>query len=293
MQNPPASGRGRAPLTESGMTGRHAGYLLLLAPLPVFVALVYLVPFLGVVQWSVTLPEPGLSQYVRVFTDPIVLGVLWRTLRVCLLVTAITVCLGYVLSYVWVFGSPRTRIVVEFGVLIPFWISTLTRAFGWLALLYNRGIVNTALGDLGLIDFPLMLVRNEFGVVVGMVHFLVPFAVLPLASSMRHVDGRVLMAARGMGAGRLRAFWQVFLPMTLPGMLGAAIITFIFALGFFITPAILGGGRSVLIAEFIYVQTFQTVNWGLAGAISVVLVVATAALIALMLRVTRVERLVG
>jgi putative spermidine/putrescine transport system permease protein len=110
---------------------------------------------------------------------------------------------------------------------------------------------------------------------------------------MRQVGTRVLMAARGMGASRLRTFWQVFLPMTLPGVLGAAVITFIFSLGFFITPAILGGGRSVLIAEFIYVQTFQTVNWGLAGAISVVLVVATALLIALLLRVTRIERLVG
>lgn len=275
------------------MRGRRWGYLLLLALLPLFVALVYILPFLGVVRWSVTLPEPGLSQYARVFTDPIVLSVLGRTLRVCLVVTVITVVLGYVLSYVWVFGTRRQRIIVEFGVLIPFWISTLTRAFGWLALLYNRGIVNTALTDLGLVDFPLMLVRNEFGVVVGMVHFLVPFAVLPLASSMRQVDGRVLMAARGMGSGRLRTFWQIFLPMTLPGVLGAAVITFIFSLGFFITPAILGGGRSVLIAEFIYIQTFQTVNWGLAGAISVVLVVATALLIALLLRVTRVERLFG
>ena len=126
-----------------------------------------------------------------------------------------------------------------------------------------------------------------------MVHFLVPFPVLPLASSMRQVDARVLMAARGMGASRMRTFWQVFLPMTVPGVLGAAVITFIFSLGFFITPAILGGGRSVLIAEFIYVQTFQTVNWGLAGAISVVLVAATAVLIALLMRLTRVERLVG
>lgn len=272
---------------------RNFGYLALLAPLPLFVALVYLLPFLGIVEWSVTLPEPGLGQYVHVFTDPIVLGVLGRTLRVCLIVTVVTVALGYVLSHVWVFGTPRQRIIVEFGVLIPFWISTLTRAFGWLALLFNRGIINTGLMELGLIDFPLRLVRNEFGVAVGMVHFLVPFAVLPLASSMRHIDGRVLMAARGMGASRLRTFWQVFMPMTLPGMLGAAIITFIFSLGFFITPAILGGGRSVLIAEYIFVQTFQTVDWGLASAISVVLVMATALLIALLLKITRVERLVG
>jgi putative spermidine/putrescine transport system permease protein len=110
---------------------------------------------------------------------------------------------------------------------------------------------------------------------------------------MRHLDQRVLMAARGMGASRLRTFWWIFVPMTMPGIIGAFIITFIFSLGFFITPAILGGGRSVLIAEFIYVQTFQTVNWGLAGAISLVLVLAVGVLIILFLRLTRVEKLVG
>jgi putative spermidine/putrescine transport system permease protein len=277
------------------MTGtrRQLGYVVLLAPLPAFLAGVYLLPFLGVVEWSFTLPEPGISQYLRVFSDPIVLGVLWRTLRVCCIVTALTAVLAYAISYVWVCGSKTQATIVEFGVLIPFWISTLTRAFGWLALLYNQGIVNSTLRSLGIIDFPLMLVRNEFGVIVGMTHFLIPFAVLPLVSSMRHLDHRVLMAARGMGASRLRTFWSVFVPMTAPGIVGAALITFIFSLGFFITPAILGGGRSVLIAEFVYVQTFQTVNWGLTGAISVVLVVAAALLIALFLRVARHNRLVG
>ena len=194
------------------------------------------------VRWSVTLPEVGLGQYVRVFTDPVVLSVMMRTLRVCVLVTLFTVAIAYVLSFVAMFGGRTARTIVTFGVLIPFWISTLTRAFGWLALLFNRGIVNTALMDLGVVDFPLTLVRNELGVVIGMTHFLVPFAVLPLTSSMRQIDGRVLMAARGMGAGRVRTFWAVLMPMTTPGILGAAIITFIFALGFFITPAILGGG---------------------------------------------------
>jgi putative spermidine/putrescine transport system permease protein len=201
--------------------------------------------------------------------------------------------MAYAISYAWVYGARTTQILVEFFILIPFWISTLTRAFGWLALLYNRGMINTALQGLGVIDEPLTLVRNEFGVIVGMTHFLIPFAVLPLASAMRHLDNRVLMAARGMGASRLRTFWWIFVPMTLPGIVGAAIITFIFSLGFFITPAILGGGRSVLVAEYIYVQTFQTVNWGLAGAISVVLVISVAMLIALFLRLARVEKLVG
>ncbi len=274
-------------------TRRGAGYLALIAPLPAFLALAYGLPFLGVARWSVTLPEPGLSQYVRVFTDPIVLGVLLRTLRICAIVTVVATVAAYALSYVWVRGSPRQRMLVEFCILVPFWISTLTRAFGWLALLYNRGLVNSWLQELGVIAEPLAMVRNEFGVIVGMTHFLIPFAVFPIASAMRHVDERVLLASRGMGAGRLRTFWTVYLPMTMPGIFGAGLIVFVFSLGFFITPAILGGGRSVLAAEFVYVQTFQTTNWGLAAAISVVLVAAVALLVALMFRVTRVGKLVG
>jgi putative spermidine/putrescine transport system permease protein len=120
-----------------------------------------------------------------------------------------------------------------------------------------------------------------------MVHFLIPFAVFPLASSMRAVDERVLMAARGMGASRARIFWQVFVPMTKGGILGAVLLVFVFALGFFITPAILGGGRSVMVAELIYLRIFQSPDWGLGAAISVILMVTVGALLALMLRQVR------
>lgn len=269
---------------------RTIGYWLLIALLPLFLAGVYVVPFLGVVRWSVTLPALGVENYVRTFTDPIIQTVFLRTFRICGIVTVVAVSIAYVLSYMWVYGTRRQQIVVELCIIIPFWISVLTRAFGWLVILYNRGLVNSWLGALGLVSEPLTLVRNEFGVIVGIVHFLVPFAVFPLASSMRQVDDRVLLAARGLGAGRLRTFWAVFLPMTIPGILGAAVIVFVFSLGFFITPAILGGGRSIMVAEFVFVQLFHTTNWGLAAAVSVVLVSIVAGLIALMLKLTRVEK---
>ena len=131
------------------------------------------------------------------------------------------------------------------------------------------------------------MVRNEFGVIVGMSHFLIPFAVFPLASAMRNLDERVLLAARGMGAGRQRVFWTVFLPMTLPGVLGAALIVFVFALGFFVTPAILGGGRSVMIAELVYLRIFQSPNWGLGAAISVILMAGVALLMGALMRAVR------
>lgn len=261
--------------------------LWLLVPLLLLLVAAYLLPFLGILRWSVTLPEPGFGQYRTALADPLVRAVLVRTLRICLIVTALSVAGGYALALIWVRGTPWQRLVAELCILIPFWISLLTRAFGWLALLSNRGIINTWLQATGLTSDPVTLVRNEFGVIVGMTHFLIPFAVFPIASAMRQVDERVLMAARGMGASRARIFGSVFLPMTMPGVLGAALIVFVFALGFFVTPAILGGGRSVMVAELIWLRLFQSPDWGLAAAVSVILMVGIGALLAVMLRFVR------
>jgi putative spermidine/putrescine transport system permease protein len=260
---------------------------LLLAPLLVFLALAYLVPFLGVVRWSFTLPRLGIGNYINAATDPLIVSVFIRTFRICLFVTFFAVVAAYAIALIWVRGTPTQRLIAELCILIPFWISVLTRAFGWVALLSNRGLINTWLTQLGIISQPLTLVRNEFGVILGMVHFLIPFAVFPIASSMRSLDERVLLAARGMGASRTRTFWQVFLPMTLPGILGAAIVVFVFSLGFFITPAILGGGRSVMAAELIYLRIFQSPDWGLGAAISVLMMVIVGALLALLMRYAR------
>ena len=260
---------------------------LLLVPLLGFMVLTYLIPFLGIVGWSVTLPEPGLGQYRTALTDPLVLSVFMRTFRICLVVTIVAVAAAYMITLLWVRGTPAQRLAVELCILIPFWISVLTRAFGWLALLSTKGILNTWMQSLGILSEPLTMVRNEFGEIVGMVHFLIPFAAFPLASAMRTVDERVVLAARGMGAGRSRVFFQVFMPMTFSGIIGASLVVFVFALGFFVTPAILGGGRSVMAAELIYLRIFQSPNWGLGAAISVVLMVGVGGLLALLMRQAR------
>ncbi|MGK9285462.1 ABC transporter permease [Sinorhizobium meliloti] len=266
---------------------------LLLGPLVLFLGLAYLVPFLGVMQWSVTLPAPGLGQYGKVLSDPLIHSVFFRTFRICLIVTVGAVAAAYAIAYVWVRGTPMQRLITELCILIPFWISVLTRAFGWVALLSNRGLINIWLQQAGIISEPLTMVRNEFGVVLGMMHFLIPFAVFPIASAMRSLDERVLLAARGLGASRLRIFWSIFVPMTMPGILGAALMVFVFALGFFITPAILGGGRSVMIAELIYLRIFQSPDWGLGAAVSVILMVFVALLLVLMLRFVRPNKMLG
>lgn len=266
---------------------------LLFGPLVLFLGLAYFIPFLGVMQWSVTLPEPGVGQYGKAVSDPLIQSVFVRTFRICLIVTVASVGSTYAITYVWVRGTPMQRLVTELCILIPFWISVLTRAFGWVALLSNRGLLNTWMQSLGIITEPLTMVRNEFGVVLGMTHFLIPFAVFPIASAMRSLDERVFLAARGMGASRLRTFWSIFVPMTLPGILGAGLMVFVFALGFFITPAILGGGRSVMIAELIYLRIFQSPDWGLGAAISVLLMLFVAALLTVLIRFVRPNRMLG
>lgn len=271
----------------------RVGAALFMAPLLVFLALAYALPFLGVARWSVTLPEPGLGQYGALAVDPLVHSVIIRTFRICLAVTIASVVGAYVIAFVWVRGTPAQRMVAEYCILIPFWISVLTRAFGWVALLSYRGLINTWLMQLGILDQPLTLVRNEFGVIVGMTHFLIPYAVFPLASAMRNLDERVLLAARGLGAGRARIFWRVFVPMTMSGIIGAALIVFVFSLGFFVTPAILGGGRSVMIAELVYLRLFQSPDWGMAAAISVTLVVVVGVLMALLFRYLKPSQMAG
>jgi putative spermidine/putrescine transport system permease protein len=276
------------------MTGRSKtpGAALFMAPLLIFLGLAYGIPFLGVVRWSFTLPEPGFGQYGALLTDPLVQSVFIRTFRICAFVTTASVVGAYAIAFVWVRGTPTQRLIAEFCILVPFWISVLTRAFGWVALLSNRGLINTWLQAIGFIDDPLTLVRNEFGVVVGMTHFLIPFAVFPLSSAMRNLDERVLLAARGLGASRTRIFWAVFVPMTMPGIIGAALIVFVFALGFFVTPAILGGGRSVMVAELVYLRIFQSPDWGLGAAISVVLVLIVGGLMAALFRYIRPGQMV-
>ncbi|UWR82987.1 ABC transporter permease [Phaeobacter inhibens] len=260
--------------------------------LPALFLAVYLAPLLGVFGWSVSRPEPGAENYVRMLTDADALNIMLRTARVCLLVTGISVLLAYLMAYHWVFGSPARKLFMELCIFIPFWISVLIRAFGWVVILRNKGILNETLLSIGAITEPLTLVRTELSVILGMVHFLVPFAVFPIASVMRQIDSRVLLASRGMGANPAFTFWNVFLPLTIPGVLASVIIVFVFALGFFITPAILGGGKIVMIAEYIYIQMFQTSNWGFGAALSIGVLAVVAAMAGLLFRVIRPERLV-
>jgi len=176
---------------------------------------------------------------------------------------------------------------------LPFWISVLVRAFSWVTLLRNNGLINQALLDAGLIAEPLALVRNELGVIIGMVHYMTPFAVLPLYANMRGIDPRLVAAARGLGASPLAAFARVFLPLSLPGIIGSGVLVFIFSLGFYVTPAILGGGKVLMVAEYISLQITETLRWGLGSMLASTLLIAVFAVMALLSRFVNLRRLFG
>jgi putative spermidine/putrescine transport system permease protein len=242
---------------------------------------------------SFTEPETGLGNYERLFTNMGVQRVIETTLRICLITTCVALLLGYALSYVITLASARAQRWWLLAVLVPLWISVLVRAFAWVTLLRRQGLVNNGLIGLGLIDEPLRLVWNEFGIIIGMVHYMVPYAVLPMLASMREIDPRLLAAARGLGASRLTAFRRVFLPLSAPGLVAAGVLVFIFSLGFYITPAILGGGKTLMAAEWIKLQILDLLRWGLGAMLATVLVVAILVTLAVFSRVMNLRRLFG
>jgi putative spermidine/putrescine transport system permease protein len=272
---------------------RQGGAWLLAAPALLLLAIFYLAPLSQVLWISVTEPRPGLGNYALLIDNAGVKRVLWTTFRIGAITTLISVALAYLVAYAMLHATPRQRQAAFVFVLLPFWISVLVRAFAWVALLRSGGILNTLLRDFGFIDRPLALIYNEIGVVIGMVHYMTPMAVLTLFANMQGIDRRLVTAARGLGASRREAFWRVFLPLSLPGIVAAGILVFIFSLGFYITPAILGGGKTLMVAEYISIMITETLNWGTGTMMASSLMIAVFVLLAILSRVVDLRRLFG
>ena len=177
--------------------------------------------------------------------------------------------------------------------LLPLWVSVLARSFAWMALLRREGVVNTWLVGSGLVERPLPLMWNEFGVEVGMVHYMLPFAILPLAAQMRGIDPGLMQAARSMGASRWQTFLRVFLPLSLPGIVGAGVLVLIFSLGFYVTPTLLGGGRVLMVAEYVSLQIQELLRWGVGTMLATTLVAVIGLLLLLLSRLVGLRQLLG
>jgi putative spermidine/putrescine transport system permease protein/spermidine/putrescine transport system permease protein len=215
------------------------------------------------------------------------------TFKVSALTTLICIALGYPLAYVVSQLGPRAAALAMAALLLPFWTSLLVRTYAWLVLLQRKGLINQWGQSLGLWDEPLALVHNLTGTLIGMVHIMLPFLVLPLLGAMRAIDADLLKAATGLGAGPVRSFFTVFLPLSLPGLGAGALIVFILCLGFYVTPAVLGGGKVIMVSNHIANDIELFFNWGAASALGVVLLVLTLALLGLAGRLGRRSRVDG
>jgi putative spermidine/putrescine transport system permease protein len=246
------------------------------APLLLFMLLAFNLPIVLMLSWSVAAPPDVLAHYGQIFERAVYLKVLGNTFRIALIATAVCVVLGYPLAY-WMRGlSPGRQLIALALVVLPFWVSILVRTYAWIVILGNDGAVNRTLQGLGLAA-PLSFLYNEFGVILGTVNVLLPFLVLPLFASMLRLDDRLFQAAASLGASDWTVFWRVFWPLTLPSLAAGAILVFILTLGFFITPAILGGGRVPMIANMLDLLINRLPRWELAAAISTVLLIMTLA----------------
>jgi ABC-type spermidine/putrescine transport system permease subunit I len=235
----------------------------------------------------------SLVNYRRLVEQPSYGRIFLATFEISGLATAICIVLGYPLAYVLSQLRPRIANLCMIGVLMPFWTSILVRTYAWLVLLQRQGLINGWGIKLGLWDEPLTLVHNLIGTLIGMVHIMLPFLVLPIYGSMRAIDRDYLKAAANLGASPTRAFWLVFFPLSLPGLFAGALIVFILCLGFYVTPAVLGGGKVIMVANRIANDIEIFFNWGAASALGVVLLVLTAIVLYAASRLVRLDRVFG
>ncbi|QEW24995.1 ABC transporter permease [Roseovarius indicus] len=263
--------------------GRRLPQILWLAlPGLLLVVVVFDLPLLNTMRWSLGDPnDPPTLRFYSEFAQSSVYGaVILRTLVLSAKVAALTALIGYPLAY-WASGLSKRRQIAVIGlVVMTFWVSILVRTYAWIVVLGTNGIVNNAFADLGLTSEPISFLYNEISIIIGMVNVLMPFFILPVFSAMVGIDKQLVEVAETLGASRLRAFWTVFFPLSLPAVIASSILIFILSLGFYITPAILGGGRVVLVANMMDLLINRFANWEIAAVIAVVLMITTLALYA-------------
>ena len=252
---------------------RSLGWAVL--PLLVCLAFLFVWPVLRLLALSFGEHSFTLANYTRLLRVPIYRVAFQETFEIAALVTLLSILLSYPLAYLMASSRPRLRRILMVLVLLPFWMSALVRTTAWLILLQRNGILNTVLVDAGLIDRPLALVYNLPGVLIGITHVLMPFVVLPLASAFRSVDPLLVQAAEGLGAGSITVTCRLLLPLTAPAVMAGAAIVFMSAVGYYITPALMGGPAQTMITQLIDFNIETQLNWGLASALSVVLLVVT------------------
>lgn len=279
--------------TKLRVAERRQSLMVLALTLPAIIAvcLVIVIP----VGWLFSLSfldsngDLSLVNYEKMIAYKSYLRVFKTTFNVSFLTTLLCIVIGYPLAY-FLSQIPRKYVgLFMLTVLLPFWTSLLVRTYAWLVMLQRNGLINNFAIDLGIWEAPVKLAHNLNGTLIGMVHIMLPFLVLPLYAAMRRIDRHALQAAANLGATPVQAFWQIFVPLSLPGVVAGSLIVFVLCLGFYVTPAVLGGGKVILVSMQITAILEDQFNWGAASALGVVLLVSTFAVLLLASRFLKLD----
>jgi len=256
-----------------------------------FLVVLFVFPISLFLSKSIFDPAPTFRHLIHLFESPVFFRVLWITFKISFTVTVICLLIGYPIAYLLSGVSEGTRNLLMILVLIPFWTSLLVRTYAWMVILGRKGILNELLLSLGLIDSPVKMLYTAFAVDVGMVQMMTPFMVLALFSVMKGIDRGLLLAAESLGANKFQTFIRVYLPLSFPGIGAGSLLVFIYSLGFFITPALLGGRKEVMLSMLIEEQVSSLLNWGFASALALMLLMATLILFFFYTRFFKIEQI--
>lgn len=272
--------------------GRSMSWLLV-APLLALLVFAVFWPIGNLIGRSFHQGEFSVAQYERLLFEPLYWRIFGRTLWIGVACSVLALVLGYPIAYAMARLKGWQAMLVTACVLIPLWTSVVVRSYAWIFLLQRNGVVNNTLLELGLIGAPLRMLYTEGAVLVAMTHVLLPFMILPIFATLRGIPVELEQAARNLGAGRISTFLRVTLPLSLPGVSTGVLFVFVLAIGFYITPAMVGGPRNLMIGTLIAQQVTELLDWPFAGAISAVLLVVSLLLVVAFQRALRVEKLSG
>jgi len=264
--------------------------MLLAGPLILFMLVFYIIPVAEMLLRSVSDPHWSLGNYRELLHDQVFGHVFLITVRVAFGVTLGTLLLGYpvALALARLRGGPAAVVIAL--VLLPFWTSVLVRSYAWMVLLGRHGLINEGLIASGLIATPLRLLNTSIAVYVAMIHILLPYLILPIAATLRQIDPALPRAAAGLGASPWRVFRQVVLPLSMPGVAAGMLLVFVLSLGFYITPALVGGPHDMMVSMLI-AQQVDLINWPYAACLSATLLAMTLLMLAIFRRLPGVRAL--
>ena len=255
---------------------------MLLFPAVALLLVFFAYPIVELMKASLFDPHFTTAHIEKFFVRKVYFRVFLNTVEISALVTILCFLIGYPAAYFLAHARHRLRPYLIFLILLPLWVSVLIRSYSWMAILGREGLINTFLIWLGLTSEPIAMLYTRGAVYVAMVQILLPIMILTCYSVMAEIDRDLVKAARVLGASPVRAFVNVFLPLSMSGARNGAIIIFILSMGFFITPALVGGRKDMMIGNLIVFQIDELVNWGFASAIGLILLVATVCIVLLL-----------